>query len=81
MHPYVDGSRLPNGKLRCPLGASSPFASFRSRLASLRRAAFKDIISSSSPVSEHENIIAKGLTGKTIALGNSSVSLQRADPT
>ena len=28
-----------------------------SRLASLRRAAFKDIISSSSPVSEHENII------------------------
>lgn len=28
-----------------------------SRLASLRRAAFKDIISNSSPVSEHENII------------------------
>ncbi|MBB48317.1 MAG: hypothetical protein CMJ33_07190 [Phycisphaerae bacterium] len=28
-----------------------------SRLASLRRAAFKDIISSSSPVEEHENII------------------------
>ena len=28
-----------------------------SRLASLRRAAFKDIISSSSPASEHENII------------------------
>ncbi|MAB29879.1 MAG: hypothetical protein CMJ53_11520 [Planctomycetaceae bacterium] len=28
-----------------------------SRLASLRRAAFKDIISSSSPVSEHENVI------------------------
>ncbi len=28
-----------------------------SRLASLRRAAFKDIISSSSPVREHENII------------------------